>query len=142
MNERTETIAAAIMEWKLHNRQHGVVAITGPQAEELAAVIDTALTEHVPPSDENGIPEPVAARFVRDWLVAHNLDQVAVDDENRYPSSAYVPDDVEVDDDEQAELDHNVAWLPQSVISNPTEPAWNPVVTVADLNAYLAGLEG
>jgi hypothetical protein len=77
-----------------------------------------------------------AAQSVRDWIVAHDMQSIPVDDENETPSYARIPD---VEDED---LDDAVAWLPRAVISNPTKPAWNPVVTLADLNAWLDGARG
>jgi hypothetical protein len=73
--------------------------------------------------------ERTAALTVRDFMTEHGIDTLRIDDENRTPSYALGYDDEDLDD--------GVAWMPRSVISNPTAPAWNPVVTLAALNAYL-----
>lgn len=73
--------------------------------------------------------ENLAARIVYDWMAARDIEEIRVDDENRTPSFACDYDD--------QDLDHAVAWLPSTVITNFTEPAWNPVVRRDVLTQHL-----
>lgn len=89
--------------------------------------------------------ERLAAQFVHEWMTEHGVATLRIDDENETPSYAldgYDADGQQVWDDPLSAgsqpIDHAIGWLPKSVISNPTRPAWNPQVTVADLAAYLA----
>ncbi|EHB47619.1 hypothetical protein MycrhDRAFT_5745 [Mycolicibacterium rhodesiae JS60] len=74
-----------------------------------------------------------SAVLVYSFMRARGIEVLRVDDENKTPCYAL--------DYEDEELDHAVAWLPlgSGIISNPTEPAWNPVVRIEDLERYLKG---
>lgn len=89
-----------------------------------------------------------AARTVRDWMHAHHAVTLRVDDENDPPSRAdsYVDSTGATHNLDDQDLNDHVAWLPGAVISNATAPTdrraaafagWNPVVTRADLQAWL-----
>lgn len=73
--------------------------------------------------------ERAAVAVARDWLVAHKLDHVRVDDENPNPSFARDYDD--------EMLDMAVGNMSASLFTNPTRPAWNPELRLTDLHAYL-----
>jgi hypothetical protein len=81
--------------------------------------------------------EVCAVMQVRDWLVAHQLTEVQVDDANENPSYAYDADGHIIDDDE---LDGAISWIPSALLHNPTKPAWNPIIRVQDLCAFLEAL--
>jgi len=73
-----------------------------------------------------------AATQVRAFMVERGVTVLHLDDGNKTISRQR---DFEDEDD----LDDAVAWMPRSVISNQPNPGWNPVVTLADLDAYLEG---
>ena len=81
-----------------------------------------------------------AARAVHGWMVDHKASTLHVDDENTTPSYArsYVDSDGVGHELDDADLNDHVAWLPGAVVTNPTEPAWNPVVTLAHLQDWIA----
>lgn len=81
--------------------------------------------------------EVCAVIQVRDWLVAHQLTEVAVDDANENPAYAYDADGDIIEDDE---LDGAISWIPTALLHNPTKPAWNPIIRVQDLNDFLEAL--
>jgi len=70
-----------------------------------------------------------AVGYVRTWLEAKGISEIRVDDEHETPGYA-----LEFDDDALAAA---ISWLPPGVIHNPTHPAWNPVVRLADLTDFL-----
>lgn len=74
--------------------------------------------------------EAEAVGYVRTWLESHGVNEIRVDDENETPGYA-----LDVDDDA---LNSAISWLPSSMIHNPTQPAWNPVVRLSDLKDFLA----
>jgi hypothetical protein len=88
---------------------------------------------------QDDLIERLAAQFVADWLAEHGLDHVRVDSENDQPSYAILDGDP-YNDNPDEQLDHAIGWLSKSVFSNPNPPGWNPIVTAADLNIYLAAL--
>lgn len=77
-----------------------------------------------------------SAVYVRDFMRENSIEVLPVDDENDIPSRAAHPDF------EDEELDYAVAWLPlgQGIIANPTEPAWNPVVRIEDIERAVANI--
>ncbi|WP_100514376.1 hypothetical protein [Mycobacteroides abscessus] len=102
--------------------QHSVelVALTN----EFHTVTDPAVKRELGITIEN-----MAARIVYDWMAARDIEEIRVDDENRTPSFARDYDD--------QDLDHAISWLPATVITNFTEPAWNPVVCRDVLTQHL-----
>lgn len=71
-----------------------------------------------------------AAGYVQSWMESHQISEIRVDDEHETPGYA-----LDFDDDVLAVA---ISWLPPGVIHNPTHPAWNPVVRLSDLRAFLA----
>lgn len=75
-----------------------------------------------------------AVGYVRTWMESNGVSEIRVDDEHETPGYA-----LDFDDDG---LDSAISWLPPNMIHNPTHPAWNPVVRLADLKEFLAGHGG
>lgn len=84
----------------------------------------------------NGMEPHAAVSKVVQYMREHDMTEMLVDDENKIPSYARVP---EMFEDE--ELDYAVAWLPMGVglIENSTcGGGWNPHVRLATLEGWLS----
>ena len=89
-------------------------------------MLDELLTQH------NGLEREIERRAVtevRAWLLSHKVTEIRVDDQNEHPSSAR--------DFEDEDLDQAIAWLPLTLLHNPTHPAWNPVIRMREIDEFL-----
>lgn len=75
--------------------------------------------------------EALSLRFAINWMTEHGYTVIPVQDDSKTISYA------RLDNLEDEDLDHAIAWLPRDVFENRTPGGgWNPVVTLESLRNH------